>query len=35
MDTIITLIHILKQKEKELVKFFANINTMWEKCPAF
>ena len=26
---------MLKQKEKELVRFFANIKTMWEKCPAF
>ena len=25
---------MLKQKEKELVRFFANIKTMWEKCPA-
>ena len=26
---------MLKQKEKVLVRFFANIKTMWEKCPAF
>ena len=35
IDTIITRIYILKQKGKELVRFFANIKTMWEKCPAF
>ena len=35
MDTTITKIYILKTKEKKLVKFFANIKTMWEKCPAF